>query len=133
MPRMRCPHSAVSAITRRARAASPKATIWAEPLRQHRVTVRDLAAVRRRRLFPTAVTQAVQRAWANRWVGPLLRGGDPTPPAALFGLIDRFPWLSFLPAYFIGVGVRPERAPSAGPPRHSPAVSCPALPAPTRC
>jgi 2-polyprenyl-6-methoxyphenol hydroxylase-like FAD-dependent oxidoreductase len=88
------------------------ATILAEPLRQHRVTVRDLAAVRRRRLFPTAVTQAVQRALANRLVGPLLRGGDPTPPAALFGLIDRFPWLSFLPAYFIGVGVRPERAPA---------------------
>ena len=88
------------------------ATILAEPLRQHRVTVRDLAAVRRRRLFPTAVTQAVQRALANRLVGPLLRGGDPTPPAALFGLIDRFPWLSFLPAYFIGVGVLPERAPA---------------------
>ena len=37
------------------------ATILAEPLRQHRVTDRDLAAVRRRRVFPTAVTQTVQR------------------------------------------------------------------------
>ena len=37
------------------------ATILAEPLWQHRVTDRDLAAVRRRRLFPAAVTQAVQR------------------------------------------------------------------------
>src|SRR6185312_12491229 len=37
------------------------ATVLAEPLRRNNVTERDLAAVRRRRLFPTAVTQAVQR------------------------------------------------------------------------
>ena len=88
------------------------ATILAEPLRQHRVTVRDLAAVRRRRLFPTAVTQAVQRVLQRQLLGPLLRGADPTPPAALFELIRRLPWLSVLPAYFIGVGVRPEHAPA---------------------
>jgi hypothetical protein len=26
--------------------------------------------------------------------------------------VERFPWLSVLPAYFVGVGVRPERAPA---------------------
>jgi 2-polyprenyl-6-methoxyphenol hydroxylase-like FAD-dependent oxidoreductase len=88
------------------------ATILAEPLLQHRLTGRDLAAVRRRRLFPTAVTQAVQRVLQGRLLGPLLRGEDPTPPAGLFRLMERLPWLSFLPAYFIGVGVRPERAPA---------------------
>jgi 2-polyprenyl-6-methoxyphenol hydroxylase-like FAD-dependent oxidoreductase len=88
------------------------ATILAEPLRQHRVTDRDLAAVRRRRLFPTAVTQAVQRVLQRGVLGPLLRGGDPTPPAALLGLVQRLPWLSVVPAYFIGVGVRPEHAPA---------------------
>ena len=88
------------------------ATILAEPLRQHRVTDRDLATVRRRREFPTAVTQTVQRVLQSRLLGPLLRGADPTPPAALLGLVDRLPWLSVLPAYFIGVGVRPERAPA---------------------
>ncbi len=88
------------------------ATILAEPLRRHRVTDRDLGAVRRRRLFPTAVTQAVQRVLAGRLLGPLLRGADPTPPAALFALVERLPWLSFVPAYFIGVGVRPEHAPA---------------------
>jgi 2-polyprenyl-6-methoxyphenol hydroxylase-like FAD-dependent oxidoreductase len=87
------------------------ATILAEPLRQHRVSDRDLAAVRRRRLFPTAVTQAVQR-FLQRGLGPLLRGGNPTPPAAFLDVMQRLPWLSFLPAYFIGVGVRPERAPA---------------------
>ncbi|MEZ0352247.1 FAD-dependent oxidoreductase [Mycobacterium sp. pR1184] len=87
------------------------ATILAEPLRRHRVTDRDLAAVRRRRLFPTAVTQGVQR-FLQRGLGPLLRGADPTPPAAVLGVIQRLPWLSLIPAYFIGVGVRPERAPA---------------------
>ncbi len=88
------------------------ATLLADPLRRHRVTGRDLARVRRRRLFPTALTQAVQRVLHRGLVGPLLRGEDPTPPAALLGLMQRLPWLSLVPAYFIGVGVRPEHAPS---------------------
>jgi 2-polyprenyl-6-methoxyphenol hydroxylase-like FAD-dependent oxidoreductase len=88
------------------------ATILAQPLRRHHVTDRDLAAVRRRRLFPTAVTQAVQRVLQSVLLGPLLRGADPTPPAALLGLVQRLPWLSVVPAYFIGIGVRPEHAPA---------------------
>ena len=88
------------------------ATILAEPLRRHWVTDRDLAAVRRRRLFPTAATQAVQRFLQKGLFRRLLRGEDPTPPAALLGLVDRMPWLAAVPAYFIGVGVPPEHAPA---------------------
>lgn len=88
------------------------ATILAEPLREHRVSSRHLAAVRRRRAFPTAVTQAVQRVLHRRLLGPLLQGRDPMPPAALLGLVERLPWLSAVPAYFVGVGVRPEHAPA---------------------
>lgn len=88
------------------------ATVLAQPLRQHRVTGRDLAAVRRRRAFPTAVTQALQRVLHRRLLGPILRGEDPTQSAALLGVVERLPWLSALPAYFVGVGVRPERAPA---------------------
>ncbi|MEB3981755.1 FAD-dependent oxidoreductase [Mycobacterium sp. 663a-19] len=88
------------------------ATILAEPLRRHRVTDRDLAAVRRRRVFPTVVTQAVQMMLQRALLGPLLRGADPTPPDALLGLMQRLPWLSVVPAYFVGVGVRPEHAPA---------------------
>lgn len=87
------------------------ATLLAEPLRRHRVTGRDLAAVRRRRALPTAVTQTVQRAMHRLLLGPLLRGEDVTPPDALLGVIERLPWLAGVPAYFVGVGVRPERAP----------------------
>ncbi|HUH68121.1 MAG TPA: FAD-dependent oxidoreductase [Mycobacterium sp.] len=88
------------------------ATLLADPLRRHRVTGRDLAAVRRRRVFPTAVTQALQRVLHRGLLGPLLRGEDPTPPAALLRLVERLPWLSVVPAYFVGVGIRPERAPA---------------------
>ncbi|WCS20643.1 FAD-dependent oxidoreductase [Mycobacterium marinum] len=88
------------------------ATILAEPLLGHRVTGQDLAAVRRRRVIPTVITQAVQRLLHRRLLGPLLRGQDATPPAALLGLVERVPWLSVIPAYFVGVGVRPEHAPA---------------------
>ncbi|MEE6177963.1 FAD-dependent oxidoreductase [Mycobacterium sp. 050134] len=87
------------------------ATLLAGPLRRRRVTGRDLARVRRRRLFPAALTQAVQRVLHRGLLGPLLRGEDPTPPAALLGVVQRLPWLSVVPAYFIGVGVLPEHAP----------------------
>lgn len=87
------------------------ATILAEPLRRHHVTGRHLAAVRRRRVFPTAVTQFVQRVLHRGLLGPLLRGRDPAPPAALLRMLERMPWLSLVPAYFIGVGVLPEHAP----------------------
>lgn len=88
------------------------ATILADPLRRHRVTDRDLAAVRRRRVFPTVVTQLVQRVMHRGLLGPLLRGKDPAPPDALLRVFEWLPWLSIVPAYFIGVGVLPEHAPA---------------------
>ncbi|OBK92541.1 monooxygenase [Mycobacterium asiaticum] len=88
------------------------ATILAEPLQRHRVTDRDLARIRRRRAIPTAITQFVQLVLHRRLLGPLLRGADPAPPDSVLRIIERFPWVSFLPAYFIGVGVLPERAPA---------------------
>lgn len=88
------------------------ATLLAEPLRRRRVTARDLAAVRRRRLLPTVVTQEVQRVLHRMLLGPMMRGADPTPPAALLNVVRWLPWLSAVPAYFVGVGVRPEHAPA---------------------
>jgi 2-polyprenyl-6-methoxyphenol hydroxylase-like FAD-dependent oxidoreductase len=88
------------------------ATLLAGPLRQHRVTGRNLAAVRRRRVFSTVVTQTFQRVIDRRVLGPVLRGADPTLLTIVLGVIERLPWLSALPAYFVGVGIRPEHAPA---------------------
>jgi 2-polyprenyl-6-methoxyphenol hydroxylase-like FAD-dependent oxidoreductase len=91
------------------------ARMLADPLLAHRLTTRDLAAVQRRRGFPAAVTQAVQQVGGRVLVPVVLRGGIKPPPrivtnavARLFGLI---PSLAVVPAYAVGVGVRPERAP----------------------
>ncbi|MCX2929191.1 FAD-dependent oxidoreductase [Mycobacterium sp. CVI_P3] len=87
------------------------ATLLADPLRRHAVTDRDLSAVRKRRLPPTLITQAVQRMLHRQLVAPILRGESADPPALVTGLIERLPWLAAIPAYFIGIGVRPEHAP----------------------
>ena len=87
------------------------ATLLAEPLRRRAVTTGDLAAVRRRRLPATAITQAIQRAMHRALVAPVFRGAEPEPPAAMAALLRKAPWLSAIPARIIGVGIRPERAP----------------------
>ena len=88
------------------------ARLLAEPLRRRDVTDRDLAAVRRRRLPPAALTQLVQRMLHRRLVAPVLAGETADPPALATALVQRLPWLSVIPAYIVGVGVRPERAPA---------------------
>jgi hypothetical protein len=76
------------------------------------VTDADLAAVRRRRLPPTMITQGLQRFLHRRLVVPVFGGADGTPPAAFVQLLQRLPWLTVIPARIIGVGIRPERAPT---------------------
>lgn len=88
------------------------ATLLAEPLRRGGVRTRDLAAVQRRRLPPAALTQRVQRTLHRTLIGPILAGKNAEPPAVATALLRRLPWLTAIPAYIIGVGVRPERAPA---------------------
>ncbi|AQT78041.1 hypothetical protein B1R94_00485 [Mycolicibacterium litorale] len=87
------------------------ATLLADPLRRHDVTDRDLAAVRRRRLPAAALTQAMQRVMHRALVAPVMAGGTAQPPAFVAALLRRLPWLSAIPAYLVGVGIRPEHAP----------------------
>jgi 2-polyprenyl-6-methoxyphenol hydroxylase-like FAD-dependent oxidoreductase len=87
------------------------ATLLAEPLRRRTVTDADLAAVRRRRLPPTTITQGLQRFLHRRLVVPVFRGADGKPPAVFVQVLRRLPWLTVIPARIIGVGIRPERAP----------------------
>lgn len=87
------------------------ATLLAEPLLRGAVGARDLAAVRRRRLPPAALTQALQRVLHRIAVVPVMRGQPARPPHALAVLLGLLPSLSVIPARVIGVGVRPEHAP----------------------
>ncbi|WP_133825319.1 FAD-dependent oxidoreductase [Actinomycetospora succinea] len=100
------------------------ATLLAEPLRDGTLTAADLDRVRRRRLWPTVAVQALQRVMHRGIVRPVLagdaakrsstrgkgrRGG---PPAPIRRLMAAFPPATIIPAYLIGVGLRPERAPA---------------------
>jgi 2-polyprenyl-6-methoxyphenol hydroxylase-like FAD-dependent oxidoreductase len=87
------------------------ARLLAAPLREHRVTAQDLAAVQRRREFPTAVTQTFQRFLHTVMLRAMDSGKTPTPNKSL-RILARFPQLSAIPAYLMGVGVRPEHAPA---------------------
>ena len=78
-----------------------------------------LAKVQQRRLFPARVTQAVQVAIQNRILNPLLDTSRPPQVPTVVKLLNRFPVLRVLPAYAVGVGVRPEHVHS---PEHAAAI-----------
>jgi 2-polyprenyl-6-methoxyphenol hydroxylase-like FAD-dependent oxidoreductase len=86
------------------------ATLLAEPLREHRMTDKDLAAVQRRREFPTVVIQTLQRL-LHVAMGRAIDSGKMPAPNKPLRVLARFPQLSAIPAYLMGVGVRPEHAP----------------------
>ena len=86
------------------------ARLLAEPLRAHRVRPRDLAAVQRRRTLPTVATQRLQRIIHRGMSRPADQ--ELKPPAALQVVLERLPGLAVVPAYLVGVGLRPESAPA---------------------
>lgn len=86
------------------------ATLLRDPLREHRLTNADLAAVQRRRMLPTVVIQTLQRLLHALMVRAMDRRMP--KPTKLLPILARFPQLSVIPAYVMGVGVRPERAPN---------------------
>jgi len=90
------------------------------------VTDKDLAAVQRRRVPATVVTQTLQRL-LHAVMERAMAGRMPAP-RKLLSVIARFPWLSVVPAYLMGVGVRPEHAPKFA--RRAPQANRPARTAP---
>jgi 2-polyprenyl-6-methoxyphenol hydroxylase-like FAD-dependent oxidoreductase len=88
------------------------ATLLAEPLRQGTVTPETLAAVRSRRLLPTILVQEMQQLMHKVVVEPILDQRRAGPPKPVLALLGRVPQVSYLPAYLIGVGFRPEHAPA---------------------
>ncbi|HEX3951988.1 MAG TPA: FAD-dependent oxidoreductase [Stellaceae bacterium] len=91
------------------------ANILATPLRKGALTERHLEAVQRRRTFPMKVIQAMQVRVQERIIGPYLGSDKPVAPPWQLKLFEYLPVLRRLPAWLIGVGVRPEhvRIPAA--------------------
>ena len=85
------------------------ANILAAPLRAGAPGEERLAAVQRRRAFPTRVTQALQLFLQNRVIQSTLAARAPLRglPAPL-RLLRNCPILRRIPARLIGMGVRPE-------------------------
>ncbi len=87
------------------------ATLLAAPLQRGTLTERDLGRVRNRRLLPTVLVQGLQRIMHRNIAGPALEGRLDGPPAPLLRLMRAVPAAQIVPAYLVGVGFRPERAP----------------------
>ena len=84
------------------------ANLLAGPLQRGAVTIDDLAAVQRRRSFPTRATQRLQVLMQDRVISRTLRSGAPASLPLLARLLRDHPVLRRLPARMIGLGFRPE-------------------------
>ena len=93
------------------------ANLLYRPLCKGAVSPDHLAAVQRRRLFPTRITQSAQVAVQKNVLAPVL-GRDRSARIALpfpVRMLQRYPILRRIPARLVGLGVRPEhiRTPNA--------------------
>jgi 2-polyprenyl-6-methoxyphenol hydroxylase-like FAD-dependent oxidoreductase len=84
------------------------ANLLARPLRNRTLTVMDLDAVQRRREFPVRATQAAQVFVQERFLRAVVETGGPLRAPAALQLVGAIPWLQRIPAYLVGIGVRPE-------------------------
>lgn len=82
------------------------ATVLAGPLRSGRPRRRDLARLQARRWPATYVVQGMQQVMHS-----VVFGESAGPPEAVLRLLRRFPALTKIPAYLVGIGPRPEHAP----------------------
>jgi 2-polyprenyl-6-methoxyphenol hydroxylase-like FAD-dependent oxidoreductase len=84
------------------------------PLRRGEVRRRDLVRVQVRRWGPTLLTQQLQRVVHRVVLKPVLAGAPRRGPGSrrLTRVARRFPRLSAVPAYLVGIGALPEHAPS---------------------
>jgi 2-polyprenyl-6-methoxyphenol hydroxylase-like FAD-dependent oxidoreductase len=83
----------------------------AAPLRGRRLRRADLARVQRRRWFATLAVQLLQGALHKVLFKPVVEGRRDGLPSGLASVAQRWPIVRFVPAYVVGIGFRPERAP----------------------
>jgi len=88
----------------------------AAPLRDGRLTTQDLERVQRRRMLPTRVTQRVQVLVQRRVITRALRSREALRPPLVVRLLARFAFLQRIPAWLVGIGIRPEHVETPGPP-----------------
>ncbi len=84
------------------------ANILAAPLRRRRLKPSHLAAVQKRRLLPTRLTQAFQVAVQNTVISGVLNATGTIKVPFIVILMQRWPRLRRIPARIIGMGFRPE-------------------------
>ena len=84
------------------------ARLLAGPLLRHEVDLAALQRVQQRREWPVKVVQGMQLFMQKRLIAPVLASSAPVTMPWPLRLIGRFALLRRIPAWFIGVGVRPE-------------------------
>jgi 2-polyprenyl-6-methoxyphenol hydroxylase-like FAD-dependent oxidoreductase len=84
------------------------ANLLAEKLVQGTVTTSDLEQVQTRRLLPAKLTQRAQVFIQDRVLGRTLINKQQTSAPWFMRLFKTFPILQRIPAYLVGIGVRPE-------------------------
>jgi len=91
------------------------ANILAPSLQRGSPSEDELAAVQRRREFPTRATQAMQVFIQKRVIGRVLKSTEKLSAPRLVRLLQELPFLQRIPARLVGLGVRPEhvRTPAA--------------------
>jgi 2-polyprenyl-6-methoxyphenol hydroxylase-like FAD-dependent oxidoreductase len=89
------------------------ANILFEPLRGGRAQDDKLAAVQKRREFPTRATQRMQIAIQNNVIKRVL-GSTQIQVPWILKLVDRWPLLQRIPARVVGLGFRPEHIHTPG-------------------
>ncbi len=83
------------------------ANLLAEPLQRRNLREADLAAVQKRRVFPTRVTQAIQLA-AHRGIAHVFENPGPIQAPWQMKAVQHIPGIHRALGYAVGVGVRPE-------------------------
>jgi 2-polyprenyl-6-methoxyphenol hydroxylase-like FAD-dependent oxidoreductase len=89
----------------------------ASPLRSSKLRDDDLRAIQDRRTLPVRFTQWLQLTIQKRIIGRVLESQRRPRPPLFFKLFGIFPALRRIPAWLIGIGIRPEhvRIPEAKP------------------
>ncbi|CAN7200439.1 FAD-dependent oxidoreductase [Arthrobacter sp. LjRoot14] len=88
------------------------AALLAPALVRGNVSIKDLAAVERRRRMPTVIVQTVQRVMHRAVFVPLFAGRRPGAPPVLLFFVRHAPVVRRLLPRLIAFGPRPEHAPA---------------------